>query len=636
MCGICGIYSFAGDPVIDRPLLHAMTDTLVHRGPDACGIFSNGRVGLGHRRLSIIDLASGQQPILNEDGTKVIVFNGEIYNYRPLREFLLAKGHRFQTRSDTEVILHLYEELGEACVLKLRGMFAFAIWDQSERTLFLARDRLGVKPLYYCVHNGRCVFGSELKAIVRDPSIPRELDLEALDQYFSLLYVPAPRSIFCHVKKLPAGHTLTVTPSGPKLRQYWDLRFDPCQTEGLTELELTRQLQEVLTECVDIRLMSEVPLGAFLSGGIDSSTVVGVMAGLMQQPVNTSAIGFPEDRFNELPYARQVAQHFRTNHHEYVVQPQVTDVLEKLSWYFDEPFADASAVPTYYVSKMAREQVTVALSGDGGDENFAGYRRYYFDRLENTLRGYLPGWSRRSLVASLARIYPKADWLPQIFRAKTLLRNLSLSPVEGYFGTMSSFSQAMKHQLYSSDYRAALNGHYKTSDLFEQYFRQVERADPLSAIQYVDFKTYLVDDICTKVDRASMANSLEVRNPLLDYKLVEFAASIPWNYKLRGREGKYILKQAVKSFVPHDVLYRRKMGFCMPVSRWLRSELASFSKERLEELGNHNSALFDKAYIRLLLREHRSGLRDHSSPLWSLLMFQLWQEKFLPKASAPG
>jgi asparagine synthase (glutamine-hydrolysing) len=629
MCGICGIYAFASDPAIDRQLLEAMTDTLVHRGPDDAGYLVDSRIGLGHRRLSIIDLAGGWQPIFNEDRTKAIVFNGEIYNYQSLRETLLQKGHQFQTSSDTEVILHLYEDYGEACVEQLRGMFAFAIWDQKARTLLLARDRIGVKPLYYAVHGGRCVFGSEIKAIIRDPAIPRELDTEALDQYFSLLYVPAPLSIFSHVRKLPAGHTLMVTPDGVKLRQYWDLRFDPFEGEEASEAALIRGLKEIFSESVEMRLMSEVPLGAFLSGGIDSSAVVAVMSQLMCQPVNTSAVGFREDQYNELPYARLVAERFKANHHEYIVEPQVTQLLEKLCWYFDEPFADPSAVPTYYVSQMARQQVTVALSGDGGDENFAGYRRYFYDRLENAFRGYLPRWVQRSFVSPLARVYPKADWLPQVFRAKTLLTNLSLSSVEGYFNTMSTFSAAMKQQLYTGDYRASLNGSAGGMELFDRYMRQSEAPDSLSAVQYVDIKTYLVDDILTKVDRASMANSLEVRNPLLDYKLMEFAARIPWRLKLQGRQGKYIFKRALESLVPHEILNRRKMGFCLPVSQWLRGELSTFCEEHLEQLCARNQDLLRPEYIRRLQREHRSGLRDHSSPLWALLMFELWQRKFV-------
>ena len=629
MCGVCGIYSFAGDPDIKRDLLIAMTDTLTHRGPDDSGYFVDARIGLGHRRLSIIDLAGGQQPIFNADRTKVIVFNGEIYNYRPLRQELASKGYLFQTHSDTEVILHLYEEEGEACVEKLRGMFAFAIWDQTQRSLFLARDRLGVKPLYYAIHEGRCLFGSEIKAIIADRTVPRELDLLALDLYFSLLYIPSPRTIYAHVSKLPPAHTLTVTPSGTRLRKYWEVHFDSSEFKQKSEQALAQELRALLREAVEIRLMSEVPLGAFLSGGIDSSTVVALMAGLMKEPVSTSSVGFREDQFNELPYARMVAERYRTNHHEYVVDPQVTEVIEKLSWFYDEPFADASAVPTYYVSKMAREHVTVALSGDGGDENFGGYRRYFYDHLENAVRGHLPGWLRRSVVGNLARIYPKADWLPQIFRAKTLLTNLSLSPVEGYFNTMSTFSRNMKEELYSGDYRASINGGLGGAAFFEDYFRQAQAPDPLSAIQYVDMKTYLVDDILTKVDRASMANSLEVRNPFLDHKLVEFAAKIPWHLKLHGRQGKYILKQAARPLVPDDILFRRKMGFRLPVGEWLRGQLSEFVQDHLEDLCRRNKALLDTTYVRRLLRDHRLGVHDRSSHLWALLMFQLWQRKFL-------
>jgi len=632
MCGICGIYSFEADPRIDGALLERMTDSLVHRGPDEAGYFVDRAIGLGHRRLSIIDVAAGQQPIFNEDRTCCIIFNGEIYNYQPLREFLLGKGHLFQTQSDTEVILHLYEELGEACVEQLRGMFAFAIWDQSRRALFLARDRLGVKPLYYSLHQGRCVFGSEIKAIVCDPSIPREIDLQATDQYFSLLYIPAPRTIFRHIHKLPPAHTLTVTKEGARLREYWDVRFEPEMHSGASEEALCQQLGELLSEAVKIRLVSEVPLGAFLSGGIDSATVVALMAKAGSDPVNTCAIGFREDQFNELPYARLVANHHKTNHHEYVVDPQIAEVLEKLSWHFDEPFADASAVPTYYVSKMARERVTVALSGDGGDENFAGYRRYYFDRLENRLREYLPAWLSPA-VRTAASLYPKADWLPRPFRAKTLLNNLSLSPVEGYFNSVSSIGDTVKQRLYSRDYLAVLNGHDRAIDLFRRYFQKAANADPLSTIQYVDIKTYLVDDICAKVDRASMASSLEVRSPFLDHKLVEFAAAIPWQFKLRGRIGKYILKETVKHVLPEEVVHRRKMGFSIPVRQWLRRELSTFCREHLESLGRRRPELFDAGFMRRLHSEHDSGLRDHSTVLWSLLAFELWEQRFMSPAA---
>jgi asparagine synthase (glutamine-hydrolysing) len=383
---------------------------------------------------------------------------------------------------------------------------------------------------------------------------------------------------------------------------------------------------------VKIRLVSEVPLGAFLSGGIDSATVVALMAKVQSDPVNTCGIGFREDQFNELPYARLVASRHKTNHHEYVVDPQIIEVLEKLSWHFDEPFADASAVPTYYVSKMARESVTVALSGDGGDENFAGYRRYYFDRLENRLRAWIPKWLNPT-VRTAACLYPKADWLPRPFRAKTLLNNLSLTPVEGYFNSVSSIGDAVKQRLYSRDYLTVLNGHERAIDLFRGYFQKATNADPLSTIQYVDIKTYLVDDICAKVDRASMASSLEVRSPFLDHRLVEFAATVPWQLKLRGRTGKYILKETVKPFLPEEVLQRPKMGFSIPVRQWLRRDLSGFCREHLESLGRRRPDLFDVGFMRRLHSEHDSGLRDHSTLLWSLLSFELWDRRFMSPAA---
>ncbi|MGE4095928.1 MAG: asparagine synthase (glutamine-hydrolyzing), partial [Candidatus Binatia bacterium] len=467
MCGIAGIYYVHDSQTVQAELLQRMTDGLVHRGPDAGALFLDGPVGLGHRRLKIIDLEGGKQPLFNEDGRKVIVFNGEIYNYLSLRKDLLKRGHQFSTRSDTEVILHAYEEYGEQCPEYLRGMFAFAIWDADRQELFLARDRIGIKPLYYLWNGRKLLFASELKAILQDPSVNRVVDPTALDDYLTYLYIPAPKTIFQGIQKLLPGHSVTVSKAGIRERQYWDLSFNP--QDGRTEKDYAGELLEKLKESVSIHLVSEVPLGAFLSGGIDSSAVVGLMAALLDQAVNTASIGFSESAFDELPQARAIARQFAAHSHEKVVTPDAIGILDDLVWHFDEPFADSSMVPTYYVSQVAREKVTVCLSGDGGDENFAGYRRYRFDILENQLRSFFPAFLHRPVFGTLGRFYPKADWLPRVFRAKTLFTNLSLSPEQAYFNTMSWFSPAMKQLLYRSRFAQDLHG-YDPFSVMRTYF----------------------------------------------------------------------------------------------------------------------------------------------------------------------
>lgn len=646
MCGISGIAYFDGRQV-DPSILQRMTDTLYHRGPDDEGFFINrglsgagpkwkstkgqGSVGLGHRRLSIIDLASGHQPMANADGTVWLVFNGEIYNHQRLRLELEQAGFQFQTRSDTEAIIHAYEMWGEGCVDHLRGMFAFVIWDEKKQQLFLARDRVGEKPLYYYWDDRRFLFGSELKAILAHPEVQREVDPQALLDYFSLLYVPAPKSIFKGIRKLPAGHTLIVRRGEPpRISSYWDLKFQP--DDSISEDDWCERIREKLTECVAIRLESEVPLGAFLSGGIDSSAVVGYMSGLMDSPVKTSSIGFAESRFNELPYAREVAARYGTDHQEQIVRPDAINVLEKLVWHYDEPFGDSSAIPTFYVCQLTRERVTVALSGDGGDENFAGYRRYFFDQLENQLRGVIPSVLRQTAVAGLAQVYPKADWLPRVFRAKTLLTNLSLSPMEGYFNTMSWFGKNKARILAPSLVREL--GGYSSLPIFEEYGRAVDTRDPLSRIQYLDVKTYLAEDILTKVDRASMANSLEVRVPLLDHEFMELAAQIPAELKLRRKEGKYLLKKALAPIVPNSILHRPKMGFSMPLKDWLREDLKPVF-ERAVFKGEAGGFL-NLSEVDVLWKGHQSGLSDFSAELWSILFFAVWQEKMLGGPTSGG
>jgi asparagine synthase (glutamine-hydrolysing) len=627
MCGIAGFFSLSGHSDPQRAdVLRRMTRTLVHRGPDDEGYLVDGPVGLGFRRLSIIDLVSGHQPLGNEDGTVWVIFNGEIYNYPDLTRELEAKGHVFKTHSDTEAIVHAYEEWGPGCVDRFRGMFAFAVWDRPRQQVFLARDRLGKKPLYYATVGDTLVFGSEIKALLAFPGLDRSLDLQAFSDYVSLLYIPAPRSIFRQVRKLPAGHCLLATREGVDVRRYWDVSFAAAAVPD----DPAARLAEILHESVRMRLRSDVPLGAFLSGGLDSSAVVGLMSGALDTPVLTSSIGFPDDAFNELQYARQVAEHFHTDHHEHMVTPNALEVLQKLIWHYDEPFADSSAVPTYYVSKLARSQVTVALSGDGGDENFGGYRRYAFDVRENKVRDLIPAALRRPVFGAIGALYPKADYLPQIFRGKAFLSNVARTPWEAYLHSVSGVNEADKQRLLGGDVQAELDG-YRTATLFEDLYRAADGPDSLSRIQYIDFKTYLPEDILAKVDRASMAVSLEVRCPLLDHRVVEYTASLPAHLKLRGGRTKLIFKDAIRGLLPDEIVNRPKMGFAVPIGSWLRSELQDLVADYVLDTGKRHS-LFDVKTVQKLHREHQSGLRDRTTELWGILIFNAWYDRFVKQA----
>jgi asparagine synthase (glutamine-hydrolysing) len=626
MCGIVGKLVTRGDERVTRELLSRMNDTLSHRGPDGDGLYLDGPVGLGHRRLSIIDLGGGAQPMFNADRSACIVFNGEIYNFKLLRAELEGLGRVFSTDSDTEVILAAYDQFGEQCVERLRGMFAFAIWDIPRQRLFLARDRLGIKPLYYYDDGKRLLFASEVKAILEDPEIDRTLDHTAIDDYLTYLYVPAPKSIFARIRKLEPGHTLTVDSEGVRDREYWDLSFKT--RNGLDEEEWSEQLRRTLTDSVDCHLVADVPLGAFLSGGLDSSAIVGVMSKLVDRPVSTASIGFTDKKFDELEHARAVARHFGVDPYEKTVDPSAAEVLDRLMWHYDEPFADSSMVPTYYVSKIARERVTVCLSGDGGDENFAGYRRYKFDLFENQVRRLLPAALRGPVFGGLGRLYPKADWLPRMFRAKTLLTNLGLDPDLAYHRTMSWFTPEMKRDLYRGELARETAG-YDPFDVMRRHYAKADTDDPLGRVLYVDIKTYLVDDILTKVDRASMANSLEVRVPLLDHEVVEFAASIPTRFKLRGGQGKYIFKKSMEGLVPHDIAHRTKMGFSVPLAGWLRGELKGMFEERVLDSGAFVSGLLDQQAIRRMWQQHQRKTRDYSYHLWALLVLESWGRRFV-------
>ena len=623
MCGISGIFEFDPARTVERDAVHRMNESLRHRGPDDEGIFVEPGIGLGHRRLSIIDVAGGHQPLSNEDGTVWVMFNGEIYNYEELRHELLSRGHTFTTRSDTEAIVHLYEECGEECFARLRGMFAIVIWDSKQRRLLLARDRVGKKPLYYYADRNRLIFGSELKAVLAADGVPRAIDPLAVCDYFSLSYIPAPRTVYKSVRKLQPAHYLVVSANGLREAAYWRLSFANVQSH--TEGEWCELIREHLCEATRVRLMSEVPLGAFLSGGVDSSSVVAMMSRLMGRAVTTCSIGFSAQDYDESAYARQVASQFKADHYEDIVEVEALEVIDKLAWHYDEPFADSSAVPTYYVSKMARRHVTVALGGDGGDENFAGYRRYIFDQMENRMRSFVPEPVRRTVFGPLGRWYPGLAWAPRPLRAKATLQSLSRSPLEGYFNSISVFRPDEKAHLFTRDFQQQL-ADYDSLEVLRKHYDEADTTDPLSRIQYVDIKTYLPDDILAKVDRASMAVSLELRAPILDHKFMELVASIPSSMKLRGRNGKYILKKAMEPLLPRDILYRAKQGFAIPLNRWFRRELKDFAYDLV--VANKKDDLLDRDYLSMIWKQHQAGTFDRSAYLWTVMMFRKWQQVF--------
>jgi asparagine synthase (glutamine-hydrolysing) len=631
MCGICGIYNFDGQ-LVDEEILRKMNHTLIHRGPDGEGYYIGKNIGLGHRRLSIIDLEGGKQPMGNEDGSIQVVFNGEIYNFLELKKDLEAKGYRFRTRSDTETIIYGYEEWGEDFVQKLRGMFAIALWDSRNQKLLLIRDRIGKKPLYYYLGTDRILFASEIKALLMDKSIPKEIDPIALDSYLSFGYVPSPLSIFKAIRKLPPAHIAVCKLGKFSVRQYWHLDMEN-EASPKSEEEVLEELRCLFDEAVRLRLISDVPLGAFLSGGVDSSAVVASMAVLIgKEPVKTATIGFSDKGFDELEHARVVAKQYQTDHTEFVVNPDALEVLEDIVWHLDEPFADASAIPTYYVSKMARQKVTVALSGDGGDETFAGYiNRYYMNRLEDSVRRKLPGFLKQNILGPMGEIYPKADFLPRPFRLKRFLSNLSHTFEQAYFRDMSFyFLPEMKEKLYHSDFKSAIKD-FNAFDILGDHFKVNRNPDVTTRVQYVDIKTYLPEDILVKVDRMSMAHSLEVRAPILDHKLMEYVGSLPSNLKLKGKESKYIFKKMLEGRLPQNILYRKKQGFSIPLASWLRNEMRGFVEETLFSSQNGLSSFFNLQYIKDLWRRHLNGRQDYAYPLWGVMMFSLWKRKFLDK-----
>jgi asparagine synthase (glutamine-hydrolysing) len=636
MCGIAGVvYTDRAHPV-DRDLVRRLTTTLRHRGPDADGFYFGEGAALGHRRLSIIDLSTGDQPIYNEDRTMAVVFNGEIYNFQALRAELAACGHRFSTSSDTEVILHAWEQYGDGFVARLRGMFAFAVWDLARRRLLLARDRVGKKPLYYAHDGERLLFGSELKAVVADPSVKRAISLEAVDEYLSFGAVPAPRTIYQQVHQLPPASYLVWEGGRVRTAEYWDVAYS--QGPARSADEWLEEFEGIMEEAVRLRLISEVPLGAFLSGGVDSSAVVGTMSAASPRPVVTTTVTFGERAFDEAPHARAVAQALGTDHREVIVAPRALDILPTVVWHLDEPFADPSAIPTYYVARAARERVTVALSGDGGDEVFAGYEwRYGLNLVEDRIRRRLPGLVRRGALGPLAAVWPKADRLPRPLRWKHLMRNLSLEPEAAYFHDMSRFTPAEKAGLFTPDFRRSLHEHDPFQG-FRAHFDRVRDADHLNRLLYVDLKTWLANDILVKVDRMAMANSLEVRSPLLDHHVIEFAARLPREMKFRRGTAKYLLKRYAERRVPASAVHRPKQGFSMPLADWLRTDLRPLGEDTLLSERALGRGYFRPETIRGMWRRHQERSRDHSRHLWALMMLELWHRLFVdqPGAGAVG
>lgn len=625
MCGIAGIVR-NDSRAVDEALLGRMCSAIKHRGPDDDGFYINGHVGLGMRRLSIIDVAGGHQPIANQDGTAWIVFNGEIYNYLELRAKLEKLGHIFHTNSDTEAIVHAYDEYGADCPKHLRGMFAFAIWDQRTQELFLARDRVGKKPLLYAQVNGQFIFASEFSALLLHPDVTREVDTDALHLYLSFMCVPAPLTAYRSIRKLEPGHSLRWKKGEISINQYWQPDF--TKKIDISEKEAGERAVALLRDAVKVRLMSEVPLGAFLSGGIDSSAVVALMSEESSDPVKTFSIGFDEQDFSELHHARRVAEHFGAEHHEFIVRPDALEVLPILIEHYGEPYADSSAIPTYYVARETRKHVTVALNGDGGDEAFAGYERYAAMRLAETYHR-LPAVLRDSIMQQALSWLPSSETKRNRVRdAKRFVQAASLPKVERYLKWVSVFDTQAKQDLYSDSFQRSTQ-RVVPSELLRPWFERANGSGIVDAALLADIKTYLPNDLLVKVDIASMAVSLEARSPFLDHHVIEFAASLPEKYKVRGLTTKYLLKRSLKNLLPAENLTRRKMGFGVPIGHWFRGTLEAFLRDTLLSHKALNRGLFKSEVVRQMVELHTRGEREYSHQLWTLLMLELWFLKFI-------
>ncbi|MBN1384052.1 MAG: asparagine synthase (glutamine-hydrolyzing) [Elusimicrobia bacterium] len=629
MCGIIGIYNFSNSRPVEQAALRKMCSVIKHRGPDSQGTFLENNIGLGIQRLAIIDLQTGNQPIYNEDKTVWVVLNGEIYNFLELRKEL-EKTHKFYTKSDTEVIVHLYENYGEKCVDYLRGMFSFALWDSKNKKFFAAKDRVGKKPFYYTIVNGSLVFASEIKSILEYLNHTPALDMEALDLFLTYQYIPSPKTIFSNIKSLPPAHTLTCDKNGNiDTRAYWDL--DYTKKTNLSFNETCGKIKELLTESTKLRMISDVPLGAFLSGGLDSSIIVGLMSTLSSQKIKTFSIGFDESDFSELKYARIASKHFNTEHREFIVRPKQTDILPKLAWYYGQPYADSSALPSYFVSNETRKHVTVALLGDGGDENFGGYLRY--KAMKGSIYMSFPFQILgKTITKKLASLIPYAHTTKgrNIFRyIHRLLIALSEAPERRNINWHCFFTNEQKQELYSDNMKENL--YNKGYAYLENMFKNAKAENIMDKTFYTDIKTYLPECLLVKMDIASMANSLEARSPFLDYKMLELSASLPSSWKIHGLTTKYILKKTFKDFIPKEILYRGKMGFGIPIGKWFKTDWKNYFKETVMSEKAVNRGYFKKESLERLFNEHVSGKRNHGYRMWALLMLELWHKVYIDK-----
>ncbi|HZR84613.1 MAG TPA: asparagine synthase (glutamine-hydrolyzing) [Candidatus Binatia bacterium] len=630
MCGIAGIVHFEREHAVSPATVAAMADLLHHRGPNDHGLWVRGSVGLGHRRLSILDLSPrGRQPVANEDGSVRVVFNGEIYNFKELHDELSARGHRFSSDTDTEVLVHLWEDMREGLVARLRGMFAFAIWDDNDRTLFLARDRLGKKPLYYCIDAQGVAFASEPKALLVVPGVRREPNPLAIHEYLKLGYVPSPQSAFSGVRRLAPAHWSLFRDGRQHTQRYWNIRYEP--KVRASEGELLEELEEKLAEAVRLRMRADVPLGALLSGGVDSSAVVALMRRVTTGPLKTFSIGFEDEKWNELPFARRVARHFSTDHEDLIIRPEATSVLPKLSWHYDEPFADSSALPSFWLCEMARRTVTVALGGDGGDECFAGYDRYLAGVLARPFDA-VPAPARSAFARAFGRVVPSGSPKSLAHRAQRFFAAAGLGPRERYASWTTVFDGEGRAGLYTSDFAATI-ATQKPGCTFERAWELADAPSFVERILQVDVVTYLPDDLLVKMDIASMAHGLEVRSPLLDQQVVEFAARMPVKMKLRGLTQKWALKELMKDRLPAGIVFRKKSGFGVPIDRWFRNDLQAFARDALLSTRALSRGYFRRTSIEALLDEHASGGAHHHHRLWALLMLELWHQSFIDAPS---
>ena len=629
MCGICGIFDLSPDARVEPEIIESMNRALAHRGPDDSGTFVDGGVGLGARRLSIIDVERGHQPVHNEDRSLRIVYNGEIYNHEKLHALLEKLGHRFYTRTDTEAVVHAYEEFGDECVKYLNGMFAFAIWDARRRRLFIARDRFGIKPLHYAVVGNTLVFGSELKSVLKHPGVDRSLDIVALNEYLSFEYVPTPRSIFKNVRKLPPGHTLVFSERGLEVAPYWDISLAKSERRPpVSWREYREQLRQELRDAVQKEMVSDVPIGVLLSGGVDSSTVLAMMAEARPTDLESFTIAFEEKSFDESRFARRVAESFGSNYHELTVTSgMMAELVPRLMDFLDEPFADSSVVPTYFLSRFAREHVKVVLGGDGGDEIFAGYPTLQAHRLIEYYERWVPFSLRARVVPRIIDAFPiSKNNISFDFKAKRFIAGRGVPVASRHHRWLGSFTPQDKAELLVPEFR---QDEMDTYEIAYAHQRRCDADETMNQLLYMDQKLYLEGDILTKVDRSSMASSLEVRVPLLNHRLAEYVAEVPHELKLRRFQTKFLLKKTMEGILPKEILARPKKGFNVPVAYWINSSLKELVRDQLSEEKIKREGFFDATYVQKLVKEHADGTRDHRKLLWTLLVFELWHEKYM-------